>query len=235
MRQMETARQTPLFLSATRSVTTGDPLWPASHAIPEQSTGEPERAAPGKPVALPRRETASPPGPPDRSAVIGTLAHRVLHGWDFAAEPGTMPAWIEDCCRTYLPTKWAAESDGVRAELQELFRHFVESEPYAVLRQADILGREIPFAVPWQSEGAGAARTPAGVMEGVIDVMYRRGRQIWIADYKTHRVEEHSLAQVVQDYRTQMEIYRRAATLAWGQGPVRAQLIFIRSGLGVEV
>lgn len=235
MRQMETARQTPLFLSATRSVTAGDPLWPASHAVPEQSTGEPERTTPGKPVALPRGETASPPGPPDRSAVIGTLAHRVLYGWDFAAEPGTMPAWIEDCCRTYLPTKWASESDGVCAELQELFRHFVDSEPYAVLRQADILGREIPFAVPWQSEGADAARTPAGVMEGVIDVMYRRGQQIWIADYKTHRVAAHSLAQVVQDYRTQMEIYRRAATLAWGQGPVRAQLIFIRSGLGVEV
>ena len=243
MRQMEMARQTPLFLSATRSVTMGDPLWPASHAVPEQSTGEPKGTSPGKPVAPPRRETASPPGSPHRSAVIGTLAHRVLHGWDFAADPGTMPAWIEDCCRTYLPTpvlsgaegKWASESDGVHAELQELFRHFVESEPYAVLRQAEILGREIPFAVPWESEGADAAHTPAGVMEGVIDVMYQWGQQIWIADYKTHRVEEHSLAQVVQDYRTQMEIYRRAATLAWGQGPVRAQLIFIRSGLGVEV
>ena len=152
-----------------------------------------------------------------------------------------MPAWIEDCCPMYLPTpvlsgaegKWSSE--GVCAELQELFRHFVESEPYAVLRQAEILGREIPFAVPWESAGADAARTPAGVMEGVIDVMYRRGQQVWIADYKTHQVEEHSLDQVVQEYRTQMEIYRRAATLAWGQGPIRAQLIFLRSGLSVEV
>ena len=72
-------------------------------------------------------------------------------------------------------------------------------------------------------------------MEGVIDVMYRRDQQVWIADYKTHRVDQHSAEQVVQESRVQMEIYRRAAESALGQGPVRAQLIFLRSGLSVEV
>ena len=122
--------------------------------------------------------------------------------------------------------------------MQELFTHFVESEPYAVLRQAEILGREIPFAVPWESGEADEELTrtvPSCVMEGVLDVMYRRDQQIWIADYKTHQVEETSLAQVVQGYRAQMEIYRRAAESALGHGAVRAQLIFLRSGLSVEV
>ncbi len=232
MRRMEMARKTPLFLSATQTM--GDPSLPAIPIVP----GEPSVKSPGKSVAPPRKKTASQPRTSARSAVIGTLAHRVLYGWDFSSEPDAVPVWIEDCCRTYLPKKWVSEADSMRAELQELFTHFVESEPYAVLREAEILGREIPFAVPWESEGADTERTPgipSCVMEGVIDVMYRRGQQIWIADYKTHQVEEHSLAQVVQEYRAQMEIYRRAATLAWGQGPVRAQLIFLRSGLSVEV
>ena len=221
MQRTEMARQTPLFRSATRSLTTGDSV--ATPAAMEKFSG----------IAPPRKETALQPGSSDRSAIIGTLAHRVLHGWDFSADPGSMPAWIEDCCRMYLPTNMASE--GVCAELQELFTHFVESEPYAILRQAEILGREIPFAVPWENKGADAEGTPSSVMEGVIDVMYRRGEQIWIADYKTHQVDEDSLETAVQAYRPQMEIYRRAVMSAWGNGPVRAQLIFLRSGLGVEV
>ncbi len=229
MRQRDITRKTPQFLSATQM--TGNPSLRAVSMLP----GELSVELPGQSTFPPRKKTASPPGSPDRSAVIGTLAHRVLHGWDFAAEPGAMPAWIEDCCRIYLSERWASETDGVCAELQELFAHFVESEPYAILRQAEILGKEIPFAIPWESEEPDAGRLSARVIEGVIDVMYRRGEQIWIADYKTHQVEEHTLANVVQEYRVQLEIYRRAAASAWGRSPVRAQLIFLRSGLGVEV
>ena len=225
LKRTEMVRRTPLFLSATRSLTTGDTSVPPA-ALENFS---------GTSIAPPRKETGFQFRSSDRSAMIGTLAHRVLHGWDFSSEPGTMPAWVETCCRTYLPAKWASESDSLCAELQDMFARFAWSEPYALLRQADILGREIPFAVPWESEGADAESTPFSVMEGVIDVMYRRDQQIWIADYKTHQVEEHSLEKAVQAYRPQMEIYRRAAESALGQSPVRAQLIFIRSGLGVEL
>ena len=231
LKQGETAVKTPQFLSVTRSLTTGDTSLPEPLALLEKIPGQSERQS----IVPGRKKAASQPGSSERSAIIGTLAHRVLHGWDFSAEPGTMPAWIEDCCRTYLPQEWAAESDDVGAELQEIFAHFVESEPYAVLRQADILGREIPFAVPWESPGGEAEHIGASVMEGAIDVMYRRDQQIWIADYKTHRVEQHSVEQVVQEYRAQMEVYRRAAESALTQGPIRAQLIFLRSGLGLEV
>ena len=232
LKQGETVVKTPQFLSATRSLTTGDTLLPDPLELLEKVPGQSERQS----IAPRPKKTASQPGSSGRSAIIGTLSHRVLHGWDFSADSATMPMWIQACCRTYLSTEWVSESDGVRAELQEIFAHFVESEPYAVLRQADIMGREIPFAVPWEeSEGAEAEHTGAGVMEGVIDVMYRREQQIWIADYKTHRVEQHSVEQVVQEYRAQMEVYRRAAESALAQGPVRAQLIFLRSGLSVEV
>ncbi len=249
MQRMETVRRTPLFLSATRSLTSGDPATSATAL--KKVSGTYSKKYPGASGVPPRQE------PSDRSAIIGTLAHRVLHGWDFSSEPGAMPAWVEECCRMYLPKpvlpvlsvrrnapevegsevegEWASELDGVCAELQEMFARFVGSEPYALLRQAEILGREIPFAVPWENVGADADRPHVGVMEGVIDVMYRRGQQVWIADYKTHRVEARSLAQVAKAYRAQMEIYRRAAESALGQSPVRAQLIFIRSGLGVEV
>lgn len=231
LKQGETAVKTPLFLSATRPLTTGDVALPKSPALLEKVSGQPERQS----IAPKRRKAASQPGSSDRSAIMGTLAHRVLHDWDFSADPATMPTWIEACCRTYLSMEWIPESGDVCAELQEIFAHFVESEPYAVLRQADILGREIPFAVPWENAETDTEHVPAGVMEGVIDVMYRRDQQLWIADYKTHRVESHSVEQVVQEYRAQMKVYRRAAESALAQGPVRTQLIFLRSGLSIEV
>ena len=239
MKRMETARRTPLFLTVTRSLTTGAPSLPEVPAAREKFPGTSKKKSPGKSVTPPRKKTSSQPGPSGgRSAVIGTLAHRMLNSWDFSAGPDAVPAWTETCCRTYLPKEWISKSDDLRAELQELFTHFVESEPYAVLRRAEILGREIPFAVPWERTGAHAERAPAmpsRVMEGVIDVMYRLDQQIWIADYKTNQVEEDSLPQVVQEYGNQMAIYRRAAESALGHRPIRAQLIFLRSGLSVEV
>lgn len=230
-KQGEAVAKTPLFLSATRPLTTGDVALPKSLALLEKVPGQSERQS-----MTPRRKKAtSQPGSSDRSATIGTLAHRVLYDWDFSADLATMSTWIEACCNTYLSQEWVPESGDVCAELQEIFAHFVESEPYAVLRQADILGREIPFAVSWENAEADTEHVPASVMEGVIDVMYRRDQQLWIADYKTHRVDEDSLEQVVQEYRAQMKVYRRAAESALAQGPVRTQLIFLRSGLSIEV
>ena len=56
---------------------------------------------------------------------------------------------IEQCCRAYLTDEQEANVQSLYKELRDVFRHFVESEPCAVLRQAEILGREVPFAVPW--------------------------------------------------------------------------------------
>ncbi len=231
LKQKETVAKTPLFFSATRSLTADDVALPKPLALLEKVSGQSERQS----IAPRRKKAASQQGSSDRSAIVGTLAHRVLHDWDFSADPATMPMWIETRCRTYFPMEWVPEAGDVCAELQEIFARFVESEPYAVLRQADILGREIPFAVPWESAEADTGHVPPSVMEGVIDVMYRRDSQLWIADYKTHRVESHAIEQVVQEYRAQMKVYRRAAESVFAQGPVRAQLIFLRSGLSVEV
>ncbi len=227
MKRMETAQKTPLFLSSTQYLKTMN--GPSLSTIP---------AAPGQPTIPRWKKPASQPGLSDRSALIGTLAHRVLHDWDFSADTNALPVWIESCCRAYLPREWASEFERVRGELREIFTHFVASEPYDVLRRAEILGREVPFAVPWESveeDPASPPTVPFCVMEGVIDVMYRWRQQIWVADYKTNRVEENTMAQAVHEYRAQMETYRRAAALALGQSPVRVQLIFLRSGRSVEV
>ena len=243
MNRMKETRETPLFLSPKR----------VAHSPPDHVSGR-VRPSParrkGRTRKVPNDQGTSRVSPrkdhagstlPDRQAVVGTLAHRVLQDWDFSADPSAFAGRIEHCCQAYLTDKGDADVQSLCEELGDVFEHFVESEPYAVLREAEILGREVPFAVPWDRTRDQAGRVPdqtadsSCVMEGVIDVIYRRDRQIWLADYKTHHVDESSLDRVVQEHRTTVQVYQQGAAFALGGVPIRTQLIFLRSGRSVEV
>lgn len=243
MNRMKETRETPLFLSPKR----------VAHSPPDHVSGR-IRPSPARRKGMKRKvpndQRTSRVSPrkahagstlPDRQAVVGTLAHRVLQDWDFSEDPSALSGRIEHCCRAYLTDKGEADVQSLREELRDVFEHFVESEPYAVLREAEILGREVPFAVPWDRARDQAGRVPdqtadsSCVMEGVIDVIYRRDRQIWLADYKTHHVDASSLDRVVQEHRTTVQVYQQGAAFALGGVPIRTQLIFLRSGRSVEV
>ena len=110
--------------------------------------------------------------------------------------------------------------------LRELFTTFGESDSYRRLRAADILGREVPFLMPW---GDGQ------VMEGVIDLIYSRGDTIWIADYKTDAVTSTEAKDRAEQYRTQSEVYKSAVRRSLGIEAVRFHCLFLRSGTAVEL
>ena len=55
---------------------------------------------------------------------------------------------------------------------------FIRSDIFRVLREATIVGREVPFAIPWSTSESRHA-----VMEGIIDLVYRLNGDIWIAEH----------------------------------------------------
>ncbi len=73
------------------------------------------------------------------------------------------------------------------------------------------------------------------VMEGVIDLVYRLDDQVWIADYKTDRVKDDEVAGRAAEYRPQVRVYAEAVQKSLRLPSVRAQVIFLRNGLAVEV
>ena len=173
----------------------------------------------------------------DRGLLLGTLAHRILEGWDFAEDPGKLAEWIEVVCRGRIPMEWGDEGQKIITELHQLFTLFVASEPYASLRRAEILGREVPLALPWNERGGPSqivGQVPR-VMEGVIDVVYRLEGEVWIADYKTDRVDGKALQDLVKTYRDQICIYGEAVARCLGLEKVRREVIFLRSGRSVEI
>lgn len=196
-----------------------------------------------------RPSTGSAEGP-GRARLIGTLAHRVLEHWDYADDPANLAGRIAAVCRSGLPPEQAREAAEVEAELHELFATFLASEPYERLRRATIVGREVPFVIKWGGEGRAArgegpdqnlsplAYGPspdAYIMEGVIDLVYRLGGQVWVADYKTDRVRDEEVASRAAEYHLQAQVYKEAVSRCLGADKVGLQFLFLRNGVAVTV
>jgi ATP-dependent helicase/nuclease subunit A len=174
----------------------------------------------------------------ERARLVGVLAHRVLEDWDFGSDPEKLGERVGIACRQGVPPEWGeATAEEIAEELRRMFRTFVASEPYARLRRTEVLGREVPFAVPWPESGyqLSAISYQPCVMEGVIDLLYRLDGRVWIADYKTDRVEDDEVTSWAEGYRVQADVYRQAVSRCLGIEPVGFQFVFLRNGLAVPM
>jgi ATP-dependent helicase/nuclease subunit A len=165
-------------------------------------------------------------GDGDLGRLSGIVAHRILERWDFAADPSRFRDQIEATLQTCLTDEQQTWALGLSESLRELFLSFGRSEVYAKFRAATILGREVPFVMPW-GEGQ--------VMEGVIDLIYRLDDGIWIADYKTDAVSAEAVPIRAEAYRRQAEIYKTAVQQSLGISSVVFQFIFLRPSVAIEM
>lgn len=217
-----------------------DVVWTQARATPCHVT--PSRL--GKVAAGLRPAAGRLKGDAEQARLTGILVHRVLEAWDFAGGVDQIEA--------RLTVAGQAMPEDIREEARDLLSTFLSSEPYKKLQRAEILGREAPFCMPWEGEGheargegsaspqsprASCLLPPASVsvMDGVIDLVYRLDDQVWIADYKTDRVKNDEVAGRVAEYRPQMRVYAEAVQKSLGISGVKAQVIFLRNGLAVEV
>jgi ATP-dependent helicase/nuclease subunit A len=196
------------------------------------------------PTALQQRMSSPAPflgsrrtrGGSDVAQLVGTLAHRVLEGWDYRLSPEQLSERVEELCRREIPAAFAAQADLIMTELQDLFRTFAASAPYAELRRATIVGREVPFSIPWYTSKThhSSLITHHCVMEGVIDLIYRLDGQIWVADYKTDRLRDDEVAGRVAAYSLQARVYAEAVSRCIGVEKVGFKFLFLRNGLAVQ-
>ena len=114
--------------------------------------------------------------------------------------------------------------------LKEMLEVFIKSDIYQTLRAATIVGREVPFAIPWPTSDARHS-----LMEGIIDLVYRFNGDIWIADYKTDRITSDEIADRAEEHRLQAQIYTEAVGQCVGVRPKGFQLIFLRTGTVVPI
>jgi len=113
----------------------------------------------------------------------------------------------------------------VQSELVSLFEKFASSSAYQELKGAEVLGTEVPFAIPWDGQ----------IMEGVIDIIYRYGDKLYAADYKTDRVSEGEIDFKIKEYSVSADIYINALRMCTGSDIAGFKLIFLSPGKSVQV
>ena len=172
-----------------------------------------------------------------QGSTIGTLAHRILEAWDFTGDFGQIHEIMARVSHSGLVQDFAHPAEGIQREILEIFKVFYSSEAYRKLRSATIVGREVAFVIPWD-----CSETPHqdiknryGVMEGVIDLVYKLNGHWWIADYKTDDVKDGIPTQLPTKHEAQARIYRNAAAQCLGLTQINSQLIYIRNGISIEL
>ncbi|HXV69761.1 MAG TPA: UvrD-helicase domain-containing protein, partial [Nitrospira sp.] len=184
------------------------------------------------PTALARDDDPLPPHSADAGyereigRLVGMTAHRILQQWDFSVAPSGLSDQIGPALRAVLGPDEVSFAPVVAESLQHLFAVFGDSDIYARLHSVKILGREVPFLMPWGEQQ---------VMQGMIDLVYRTGDTIWIADYKTDAVTATRAKERAEQYRTQAEIYKTAVRHTLDSEDVRFQCLFLRCGTAIEL
>jgi ATP-dependent helicase/nuclease subunit A len=102
---------------------------------------------------------------------------------------------------------------------------FCRSKIYSELREAKILGREVPLLMPWDGQ----------IMEGVIDLIYEHSGLLYLADYKTDEIATGEITQRAARYHQQAEVYSRAVRESLQREVAAFKVIFLRLGEAIRV
>jgi ATP-dependent helicase/nuclease subunit A len=148
--------------------------------------------------------------PAARSASFGRLVHALL------AQPTKANADLSTAARALAAQFGLGEQDATAAaDLASRARTIPE---IAAAETADLVYRELPFAVPI---GEGVLAT------GRIDLAYRQAGEWTVIDFKT--ADLHDGVAAIQAHGAQLEVYSQALGTITGE-PVRAALCLLRSG-----
>ncbi len=180
----------------------------------------------GKRLARVVRETTPARQDVAVGRLAGVVAHRLLEGWDFSQHPSGLCAQVGLTVQATLGPDDQPHAEAITDSVNDLLATFGRSEAYERLRSSQILGREIPFVIPWGDRQ---------VMEGVIDLLYRLDGELWVADYKTDAISADQAAARAEQYRTQSEVYKSAIRQSLGCDSVRFHCLFLRCATAVEL
>ncbi|MBI3289319.1 MAG: UvrD-helicase domain-containing protein, partial [Elusimicrobia bacterium] len=163
------------------------------------------------------RRAAAGAGEAPGGAEVGQVCHLVLQAWDFKAGGDVRAA----CARARATLERRAPGPlwaGAEREALGVLTGFLGSAAAAELARAEILGRETPFAYAREET----------VVRGAMDLVYRMGGKLVVADFKSERVDRASATKARKKYAEQGDAYLEAVRLAWNE-PAEFRVLFLRA------
>ncbi|RMH23585.1 MAG: hypothetical protein D6696_00170, partial [Acidobacteria bacterium] len=163
------------------------------------------------------------------------VVHRVLERFDLTAEP-TAELRRQRRLIAHYARRAAApgEEEAVAARARELLRRFAGGDlfPHFLALAPRVVARELPVLLPPAADGGEATEEGAvGFVSGTLDLVYRDGDALVIADYKTDAVDGGELAAHARRYAAQGRAYAAALTQAFAlRRPPRFELWYLNAG-----
>src|SRR5207247_10981513 len=142
-------------------------LYPTTWSLPHPLQGAPQ--------GLPQTTSSA------LASAIGGLVHRALEDWSYRDAVEVLLEQLDRHAARWLTDEFKGNRDEILAEAREVLQAFARADAYGELKEATILGREVPFLMPWPGPrltlagagGASAGPSPA-LMEGRIDLIYKK-------------------------------------------------------------
>jgi ATP-dependent helicase/nuclease subunit A len=196
--------------------------WPAGARDAEQAgAGE----AAGESWAAPPRRRGSQR---DVARLAGSAMHAALEHWDFLDHDRLRDLARREARRAAAAEDGAAEATARRVEEETLriVDLFLATTLPKRLAALTILGREVPIL--YRDDGG-------TTWVGACDLVYRDSDgTVVVADYKTDEIDGDPAAAAAR-YGPQLKVYREAVSRALGGRPVKAQVVFVRTGAAVDL
>ncbi|MEB2308515.1 MAG: PD-(D/E)XK nuclease family protein [Candidatus Brocadiaceae bacterium] len=170
---------------------------------------------------------------PSHAALVGSICHRVLEEWDFHGTSQELQRMVESVVKWSVNFEMTREESSaqfqnmeyIKTEAVKILSVFMNSEAYKELQIAEILGREVFILLHWNGQ----------IMRGSIDILYKIGDRIIIADYKTDYVATTGLPAKAEEYAYQKTVYVEAARRCLKIDNPEFKLIFLRAGKAVTI
>jgi ATP-dependent helicase/nuclease subunit A len=199
-----------------------DRIWDAALGVPLLISPTDFHVRPAA-ATMPGAGSSTPSG---HRQSVGTMVHRLLQYWRFDLDASAQLIHIERQAALEAGDDEPQQAALVE-ETRDVLHRFVRSAWYARIRQATVLGREMPFVMPWNGGQQ--------IMEGVIDLLYRFDGQLWIADYKTDMIPPDQVTARAEAYREQARLYRVAVEQSLKSTIAGFEFIFLRPGVVITI
>ncbi|MCL2888356.1 MAG: UvrD-helicase domain-containing protein [Elusimicrobia bacterium] len=200
------------FIYASRAASTSeqkiDEKWPEIWAAREKKYLEIKEAQVFiSPSSLAEHDAPRSGGSEDALA-LGELCHKMLELWDFKTD--ISPADITAVAATLE----IAPPENVIKEAQNIFAQFNGSQAFKMLTAAEVIAKEMPFTF---LDGG-------KIINGVMDLVIKRGGDIFVFDYKTDKKLD------IKIYKPQLDAYARAAREIFKTKRVKSGIISLIKG-----
>jgi len=167
-------------------------------------------------------------------ARLGTAVHLMMQNINL--EAGITKADLQKH-KANMVERRLLTSEEAEAINEDMFTRFFAGPLGERLLKADRVWRELPFSlrIPASEVHGVEAEGEHVLVQGVIDCLFAEGEKLVLVDFKTDRVSEEQLQDVVENYRPQLAFYRRAVEQLFRKTVKESYLCLLEVGREVSI